>query len=152
MYIVFVHSIILIFTSEHLVCMCRFIMIIPLSCDVTDRHGTSLLSSWTSHAGGVCRKIWRSLLGAGESLLPWNTLTWILSAYVSQRNAFTHLLIFGFFTCIFTLCLHTLGNFICTSMWFRKKAIVYILLYVYTDNVCCIAFFQFSKALPPLRS
>lgn len=44
-------------------------MIIPLSCDVTDRRGTSLLGSWTSHAGGVCRKIRRSLLGAGESLL-----------------------------------------------------------------------------------
>lgn len=72
-------------------------MIIPLSCNVTDRRSTLLLGSWTSHAGGVCRKIWRSLLGAGESLLPWNTLPWILSAYISQRNAFTHLLIFGFF-------------------------------------------------------
>lgn len=45
-------------------------MIIPLSCNVTDRRSTLLLGSWTSHAGGVCRKIWRSLLGAGESLLP----------------------------------------------------------------------------------
>lgn len=72
---VLVQSIILISNSESLVCTCRFIMIIPLSWDITDRRSTSLCSSWTSHARGVCRKIRRSLLGTGESLLPWRLIT-----------------------------------------------------------------------------
>lgn len=69
MYIVFVYVIILILISEYFVCMCRFIMIILLLCDVIDRRGILLFSSWISYVGGVCRKIWRSLLGVGESLL-----------------------------------------------------------------------------------